>query len=196
MKIAIIDYDAGNINSVINAFKRLNVDVTLTNDKNKILSADRVILPGVGHAAKAMQELSNRNLCEVIKEIQVPLLGICLGMQLLMTNSEEGNTDCLDIIPGKIMRIIPLQENIKVPHIGWNKVHSTNKSKLMASMPQEYFYFSNSYYLQVNHYCIGTTFYGESFVSMINKDNFFGVQFHPEKSGKAGEYLLENFLRL
>jgi len=194
--IAIIDYGFGNITSLVNSIKKIGANYTVTSNPQEINSATKVIFPGVGHANKAMQELKKRSLIEVIKKIQVPFLGICLGMQLLLSTSEEGNTDCLNIIKGKVQKF---KTKLKVPQIGWNKVRLQFQSKLFQDIPNNsFFYFVHSYYCNLDNKnnSTGSTEYGKSFCSALELDNFFGVQFHPEKSGETGLKLLQNFWRL
>jgi len=194
--IAIIDYGFGNITSLVNSIKKIGANYTVTSNPQEINSATKVIFPGVGHANKAMQELKKRSLIEVIKKIQVPFLGICLGMQLLLSTSEEGNTDCLNIIKGKVQKF---KTKLKVPQIGWNKVRLQFQSKLFQDIPNNsFFYFVHSYYCNLDNKnnSTGSTEYGKSFCSALELDNFFSVQFHPEKSGETGLKLLQNFWRL
>jgi imidazole glycerol-phosphate synthase subunit HisH len=192
--VAIIDYNAGNTRSVINALKRQGVEVTLTADKDVILSADKVILPGVGHAASSMAELRERDLIDTIKSVTVPFLGVCVGMQLLMDRSEEGDTPCLGIIEGEIKRF--QSDTLKVPKMGWNKI-SIQEDVLFNGIDSEaYFYFVHSYYLPTSAYSIAEANYTQDYTVVVKKDNFYGVQFHPEKSDNAGELLLKNFITL
>ncbi len=192
--VVIIDYNAGNTHSVINAFNRLGIEAILTCDKSKILQADKVILPGVGHAGSAMQELINRDLVQTIKLLKAPFLGICVGMQLLMDQSEEGSTSCLGIIKGQVKRFC--NEHYKVPQIGWNTVATGDDAIFKGISNESYFYFVHSYYIPNNPYSIGTAYYTEKYTAVIKKDNYYGVQFHPEKSGATGSQLLMNFLSL
>lgn len=193
--ITIIDYNSGNIGSVGNALERLGRKFLITSDPSAIAKASKIIFPGVGRASSAMAELRKRKLVEVIENIKVPFLGICLGLQLLLSFSQEDNTKCLDVIPGQVKKFS--DNDLKVPQIGWNSVEQ--------SMPEEtlfkdvvdggYFYFVNSYYAVVeDKYVLGRTDYGLKFASVVKKDNFYGVQFHPEKSGDVGERLLSNFI--
>ncbi len=193
--VVIIDYDAGNTQSVFNAVSRLGIKVTLTADKDSINQAEKVILPGVGHAKSAMQELEKRDLISTIKEIKVPFLGICIGMQLLMNSSEEGDTACLNIIEGKVKRF-KSQVQFKVPKIGWNTVNMSEDRLFRGIKNDSYFYFVHSYFISKNKYCIGTANYIEEYTAIIKKGNYYGVQFHPEKSGEVGSQLLSNFLNL
>ncbi|HMP29349.1 MAG TPA: imidazole glycerol phosphate synthase subunit HisH [Saprospiraceae bacterium] len=194
MNLAIIDYNAGNTKSVINALRRLGIEPILTADPELILQADKVILPGVGHAGSAMAELHKRNLVEVIRSVSVPFLGVCVGMQLMMDWSEEGDTQCLSLVEGDIIKF--QSKDYKIPQIGWNTVEH-NESQIFKDIPQNsYFYFVHSYYLPMNKYGAATTNYIQPYHVAIQKDNLFGVQFHPEKSAQWGEKLLENFLKI
>ncbi|EKD43460.1 MAG: hypothetical protein ACD_72C00262G0002 [uncultured bacterium] len=193
--IAIIDYNAGNVASIKYALKKLEEDFVVTSDPKEILRADRVIFPGVGRAGSAMSEIDKRGLLKILKEIKKPFLGICLGMQLLLSFSDEDNVDCLNIIPGRAKKI---ENGLKVPQIGWNKVAFLQSSPLFLNIESNsYFYFVHSYYCDVGEEVkIGVTDYGLEFGSVVKKDNFFGVQFHPEKSGEIGLMLLRNFCNL
>ena len=176
MKAVIIDYNAGNIRSVENALKRLGVEPVITADKRQICQADKVIFPGVGEAATTMSFLRERGLDLLIKSLTQPVLGICLGMQLMCRYSEEGDTQD------------------KVPHMGWNTLYNI-KGELLKGLPANpYVYFVHSYYVPVGDYTIATTDYIQPFSSAIQKDNFYATQFHPEKSGSIGEQILKNFL--
>lgn len=191
--IAIIDYDAGNTTSVINALKRLDANCVLTNESSTLFEADKVILPGVGSAGSAMQSLKESGLHETILSLQKPFLGICLGLQLMCNHSEEDNTNCLGIFDAKVKRFPPKKN---VPHMGWND-HSMVKGKLFNGLSEEDdFYFVHSYYAENCPETIATCDYILEFASAIRKDNFYGVQFHPEKSAAVGEQLLRNFLSL
>lgn len=194
MNLTILDYNAGNTKSVINALLRLGIEPVLTADPELILKADKVILPGVGHAGSAMAELQKRNLVDVCKAVKVPFLGVCVGMQLMMDWSEEGDTQCLGLVDGNIVKF--KSDEFKIPQIGWNTVEH-NHSQLFKDIPQNsYFYFVHSYYLPLNKSGIASTNYIQPYHVAIQKDNLFGVQFHPEKSAKCGEKLLENFLKI
>lgn len=193
--IALIDYGAGNLKSVANALDGLGVVYNITDKFNEIESAEKIIFPGVGEASSAMNKLVEKNIFNTIKSSTQPLLGICLGMQLLATFSEERNTKCLDIVKSVVKRID--FDNVKVPHMGWNKVEFINQHKLFRNIKSgEHFYFANSYYMPINEYTIGTSKYNSVFSASINKNNFYGVQFHPEKSGKVGLHVLKNFIEL
>ena len=190
--IAIIDYKAGNTGSVKNALDRLGVSSVITADPAEITNAKGVIFPGQGRAGPAMQELKRTGLDKLIPGLKQPFLGICLGMQLMAKVSEEDDTACLGIVPG-VCRKFPA--TLKTPQLGWNKVDFVKKSPLTDDIKSgQYFYFVNSYYFDADEdYIAGTTSYGFDFPSMVQKDNFFAVQFHPEKSGEPGGQLLRNF---
>lgn len=199
--IAIIEYSGGNIKSVLNAIERLGLKGTVTSDPEKILAAGKVIFPGQGRAKPAMEDLKKQKLDEVIKKVEAPFLGICLGMQLLLPFSEEDDTDCLGIIEGKVKRF-PNKDSdgnkLNIPLIGWNNVKQKEDDPLFKDVPDDsYFYFVNSYYVDPEPEAVlGEAEYGVTFASVIKKDNYYGAQFHPEKSGKVGEQLFKNFLEL
>lgn len=193
MKIIIINYGAGNIKSIQFAFKRLGFEAVLSNNIDEIKNADKIIFPGVGEASSAMQKLKESGLDTLIPTLKQPVLGICLGMQLLCTSTEENNTNGLGIFNTKVKRFT---NEVKVPQIGWNSV-SNLKSDLFKNIKEEEFmYLVHSYYAESCDEQIATTNYGVNYASALQKDNFYGVQFHPEKSSKAGEQLLKNFLNL
>jgi glutamine amidotransferase len=193
--IAIIDYKAGNIGSVQNALQRLGVASIVTSDAAQIRTAQAVIFPGQGRAGAAMQELSKTGLDKLIPVLKQPFLGICLGMQLLAEASDEDKVDCLCVVAGRCRRF---PANLKLPQLGWNTVNFVQASPLTKGIASgTYFYFLNSYYFDTDEsYIIGTTAYGFDFPSIVQKDNFYAVQFHPEKSGLAGEQLLRNFCEI
>ncbi len=195
MRLAVIDYNSSNIGSVTNALKRLNCDYIVTSDPEEIHRADKVILPGVGRAGQAMKELRGLGLEIVLKEIKVPFLGICLGMQLMLSSSEEDSVPCLDIIPGTVRK---LPGTVRIPKIGWNSIGITAENKLLSGIRKENaFYFVHSFYCDTDdRYTLAYADYGIRFPAVINRDNFYGTQFHPEKSGSDGEKLLVNFLNL
>ena len=199
MKTAIIKYNAGNIQSVLNALDRLDVAADLTDDPAAIRSAERVIFPGVGEASSAMRYLRERGLDELIRSLEQPVLGICLGMQLLGSFSEENETECLGIVPAavrKLPNLSPNGERLKVPHVGWNTVEASD-NQLFDKIPQQsFFYFVHSYAMELNDATIARTEYGIPFTSAVRWRNFYGVQFHPEKSAGVGEQLLWNFLTM
>lgn len=200
--IAIIDYDAGNIKSVEKALQKLGQEVVITRDAQTILSADKVILPGVGAFGDAMNNLRNYKLDQVLYQVvekRIPLLGICLGLQLLFERSEESEGVAgLGILKGEILRI-PETGHLKIPHMGWNSLHLQNDGRLFAGMEDEpYVYFVHSYYLKAEDESIvkATTEYGTYIHASVEKDNVFACQFHPEKSSDAGLHILKNFVEL
>ena len=195
-EVAIIDGGGANIASLRFALERLNVNSVLTTDKAVIKDATRVILPGVGAAQDAMQKLRDADLDQLIPTLSQPLLGICLGMQLLFEGTEEDGADCLGIISGRA-RLFAAGEDRPVPHMGWNQVQKTAESALLDGIDNEtYFYFVHSYAAELTPVTIGQTNYGHDFSSVVAQDNFMGTQFHPERSGKSGARLLNNFLGL
>jgi len=194
MKIAIIKYNAGNTASVINALKRLGVEPILTDEPNLIFSANKVIFPGVGEASTAMNYLKTKGLDKVIKAIRQPFLGICLGMQLLCDFSEEGNTSCLGILPYKVYKF-PTGK-LKVPHVGWNSIFDLKGELFRGIHENDFFYFVHSFYVEIGEKTTSYCDYGVYFSASIAHENFYAVQFHPEKSGDVGEKLLKNFIEL
>lgn len=194
MKIAIIDYNSSNIGSVTNALKRLKFDYVVTNNPDEILRADKVILPGVGRAGQAMGKLRKLGLDAIIPKLKVPFLGICLGMQLMLDSSDEDAVSCLGLISGVVKK---LPDGMRVPQIGWNFI-DIKKNPLFGEIKKENaFYFVHSFYCDApEKYVLAYEEYGIRFPAVINRDNFYGVQFHPEKSGDDGEKLLTNFLNL
>ena len=193
MNLKIVDYGAGNIKSIQFAFQRLGVEAVLTNKSKEILAADKVIFPGVGEASSAMSKLRESGLDKVIPQLKQPVLGICLGMQLMCESTEEGNTNGLGIFNAKVKRF---SNQVKVPQIGWNTIHDLKSDLFNHVEDGAYMYLVHSYYAESNDQTIATTDYEMNYASALAKDNFFGVQFHPEKSSKAGEQLLKNFLVL
>ncbi len=196
MKVVIIKYNAGNICSVDYALKRLGVDAEISADPAVIRSADKVIFPGVGEAETTMEHLKATGLDKLIKELKQPVLGICLGMQLMCSHSEEGNADCLGIFDVDVKRFIPKRHEDKVPHMGWNTIAQTNSDLFNGFDKDEYVYFVHSYYVPVNEHTAAVTDYIHPFSAALYKDNFYATQFHPEKSGGVGERILKNFLAL
>jgi imidazole glycerol-phosphate synthase subunit HisH len=197
MTIAIINYDAGNIRSVIFALERLGVSPILTADADIIRSADKVIFPGQGEASSAMRSLRERNLDKLIPDLTQPFLGVCVGMQLLCAHSEENDTPCLGVIPQRVLKF-PTKNGLKVPQMGWNrlKINNTDATILNQDLDNDWFYFVHSYYVETGDYTTATADYGGDFSACLRKDNFHAAQFHPEKSSKAGQQLLKNFLEL
>jgi len=194
MRVAVIKYNAGNTASVVNALARLGVESSVTDDANSIASADRVIFPGVGEASTAMRYLRERNLDSAIKSLTQPVLGICLGMQLMCGYSEENSTECFGIFPDRVRRFDV--DGLKVPHMGWNTISSL-RSPLFCGIPEgAYVYFVHSYYVEPEANPIAASDYGVEFAAGMCRSNFYAVQFHPEKSGDVGERILENFLRI
>ena len=194
MKVAIIKYNAGNIHSVELALQRLGVQSILTDKADEIYSADKVIFPGQGEASSAMEYLKNRDLDIVLKNLKQPFLGICLGLQLMCRHSEENDTQALGIFETDVKRFSP--KNLKIPQVGWNSVSELKGDLFKGIKTGSFFYFLHSYYAVKNNQTIATTDYGEHYASALQKDNYYAVQFHPEKSGENGEHLLKNFLEL
>lgn len=195
MEVAIINYNAGNVQSVLFAMERLGIAATLTDDHRLIREADKVIFPGVGEANTTMNYLRNKGLDELIRELTQPVLGICLGMQLLCDYSEENDTECLGIIPQHV-RLFQPTNGEKVPHMGWNSLNLEEGTWLSPELDGEYAYFVHSYYVEKGPYTAAGTHYCQAFTSVLRKDNFYATQFHPEKSGKVGEQILRDFLNV
>lgn len=194
MKVAIVKYNAGNVESVKNALNRLCVEPVLTDDARELKTADKVIFPGVGEASSAMNYLRERNLDETIKRLRQPVLGVCLGMQLLCELSEENETECLGILPYRVKRFE--LENLKIPQIGWNNIFDL-KSELFEGIEESAFvYFVHSFYVETGAETIAACDYGLKFSAAVRHENFYAVQFHTEKSGAVGAQILENFLKL
>ncbi|MEO6314356.1 MAG: imidazole glycerol phosphate synthase subunit HisH [Chitinophagaceae bacterium] len=199
MNLVIIKYNAGNIQSVLYALERIGMQATVTDEVELIQKADKVIFPGVGEASTAMAYLKERKLDEVITSLQQPVLGICLGMQLMCAYSEENATTCLGIFEEKVKHFIPgvygnAGANLKVPQIGWNNIYDL-KTGLFAALPENsYCYFVHGYYAALGQHTIATTDYTLPYSAGLHKNNFYGVQFHPEKSAAVGEQILRNFI--
>ncbi|AKQ45572.1 imidazole glycerol phosphate synthase [Rufibacter radiotolerans] len=193
MKTIIVDYKAGNVQSVLFALERLGVQATVTSNAEEIKSADKVIFPGVGEASSAMRALKEKNLDQLLPTLTQPFLGVCLGMQLLCQHSEEGDTEMLGIIPVQVKRF---EVALKVPHMGWNNLHDLNGPLFSGIKENEYAYFVHSYYAPVTEYTIAQSSYPEPFSAALQYQNFYAVQFHTEKSGPAGAQILQNFLQL
>jgi glutamine amidotransferase len=191
--IALIDYGAGNTASVANALEELKVDYKITQNEAVIMNAEKVIFPGVGEASYAIRKLHFLNLYSVLRMIKKPLLGICLGMQLLGNRSEEGDVSCLGLIPFESKKFDPKLN--KVPHMGWANVTKTSDTPILDGIRNdEFFYFAHSYYVPVNPYTLAKTAYNTEFSAVVQKEYYYGVQFHPEKSGEAGLRVLNNFI--
>lgn len=193
MKIAIIDYGAGNVQSVLFALKRLGFDGIVSNDWNTIKTADKVIFPGVGEASSAMKMLVDSGLDVLIPTLKQPVLGICLGMQLMCKHSEEGNTNGLGIFD---VNVVKFSNEVKVPQMGWNTIYNLKSPLFEGIKENEFMYLVHSFYAPLSENTIATTNYKQEYSTALQRDNFFGVQFHPEKSGVFGEQILKNFLNL
>lgn len=198
MRIAIVNYDAGNVHSVVNAFRRIGVEPELTADAETIRTADRVVFPGQGEASTTMKSLRRLGLDRLIPNLTQPVLGICIGMQLMCRESAEGETPCLGIFDERVERFSPrLRQEEKVPHMGWNTLEGASSPLFRGIGDGTFVYFIHSYYVPQNGFTIATANYcGIGFSAAMRRDNFYATQFHPEKSGKAGERILRNFLEL
>jgi glutamine amidotransferase len=201
MILTIIKYNAGNIRSVLFALERIGIKAEVTDDIEKIRSSDKVIFPGVGEASSAMNYLKERGLDTVIKNLKQPVLGICLGMQLMCRYSEENGTDCLGIFHEEVRRYraeVPgrIAVGLKIPQIGWNNIYDLKTDLFKGVKDKSFCYFVHSYYASLGEHTVATTNYIQPYSSALKKDNFYGVQFHPEKSAEVGEQILKNFLTL
>lgn len=194
MKLAIVKYNAGNVQSLTFALNRLGVEPILTDDPEELHAADKVIFPGQGEASSAMKSLKSNGLDMVLTDLKQPFLGVCLGMQLMCARTEENDTTCLGIIPMEVKRFTP--GNIKVPHMGWNDISKLNSPLLKGVKEGSYIYFVHSYYVPICEYTTAECTYDEPFTAMLQKDNFYAIQAHPEKSAEAGMTILENFIKL
>jgi len=193
MKVAIVNYNAGNIRSVDFALKRLGVDASITDDHDELRTADKVIFPGVGEASTTMRFLSDRGLDDLIRSLTQPVLGICLGLQLMCAASEEGPANCIGIFDLTVRKFEP---KLKVPHMGWNSLTGIRGRLIPPELDQRYAYFVHSYYAPVGKYTSARTDYINPFSAALEKGNFYATQFHPEKSGSVGETILKSFLSL
>jgi len=194
VRVVIVRYNGGNTVSVTNALSRLGAEVVITDSPEKLAGADKVIFPGVGEASTAMESLRASRVDRVIPELRQPVLGICLGMQLMCKRSEENDTKCLGIIAQKVRRFAG--ERLKVPHVGWNTITATTSPLFNGVEDGEYMYFVHSYFVELGGSTVATSEYAGEFSSAVASGNFFGVQFHPERSGSAGARVLQNFLSL
>lgn len=195
MDVAIIKYNAGNIYSVDYALKRLGITPVITADPELLCKADKVIFPGVGEAFTTMEHLREHKLDRIIRDLKQPVLGICLGMQLMCRHSEEGDADCLGIFDTEVKRFIPQKHEDKVPHMGWNTLTNVKNGLFNPELEERFVYFVHSYYVPINECTAATTEYILPFSAALQKENFYATQFHPEKSGSVGEMILSNFLK-
>lgn len=193
MSIAVVDSGGANISSVLHALRRLGAEPKFTDSSTEIRDADRVILPGVGAAGRAMEVLGERGLISVIRKLRQPVLGICLGMQLLFESSEEDEARLLGLIPGRVKRL-KKRSGLRVPHMGWNSISSRKPDALTDSLDGEWFYFVHSYAAPICEWTISSSSHGRDFCAIVRKNNFYGAQFHPERSARAGAKLLKGFL--
>ncbi len=194
MKLSIIDYGAGNIKSIQFAFQRLGIKAQLTNSPEELINSDKIIFPGVGEASSAMQKLQSTGLDQLIPNLKQPVLGICLGMQLMCHKTTEGNTNALGIFDVDVIKFS--NSDLKVPQVGWNAIHSLKGDLFNGISEGEFMYLVHSYYAPKHTKAIALSNYGNDYTVALQHQNFYGVQFHPEKSGRAGEQLLENFIKL
>lgn len=197
MKVAVIKYNAGNVQSVLYALERLGAEAVLTDDLEEIAKADKVIFPGQGEASTAMRYLKEKQLDKLIPKLTQPFFGVCLGQQLLCDYSEENDTTCLGVFPVKVKKFIPESYvDFKVPHVGWNNLFDLKTPLLEGLSDESFVYYVHSYYCELSDFTIAKTHYVLDFAGLMHKDNFYAMQAHPEKSGKVGERILENFMRI
>ncbi len=199
MSIAVVKYNAGNIRSVLNALGRVGVEAELTDDPERLRSADKVIFPGQGEASTTMAHLRQTGLDNVIRSLRQPVLGICVGMQLLCKHSEEGDVDCLGVFDAPVLKFpipTPNPLNLKVPQMGWNSIYDVKSPLFTPDQEGAFVYCIHSYYVPVGHYTVATSRHSVEYSNAIRQDNFFATQFHPEKSGSVGEQILKNFLSI
>ena len=196
MNVAVVKYNAGNVYSVVNALRRSGVEPLLTDNVEDIKSADKVVFPGQGEAASAMDYLRRYGLDVVIKGLRQPVLGICIGQQLLCRHSEEGNTDCLGVFDVDVRRFQPSCHEDKVPAMGWNSLYGLESPLFKGVSDGEYVYFIHSYYVPVCDFTVANSDYIQPYSAAMHKDNFYATQFHPEKSGRVGEVIMRNFLEI
>lgn len=196
MKVAVVKYNAGNVYSVMHALRRLGVEPVLTDDAEELVSADKVFFPGQGEASNAMSYLRRRGLDKVILSLRQPVLGVCIGQQLMCRHSEEGNVDCLGIFDTDVVRFRPDDKEFKIPQIGWNQISGLSSPLFSGISDGDFVYFVHSFYVPVCGHTIASAEYSVPFSAALHKDNFYATQFHPEKSGKVGEAIIGNFLAL
>lgn len=196
MQVAIVKYNAGNIYSVVNALRRMGIEPDLTDNPERLMAADKVLFPGQGEARSTMEYLKARRLDEVIKNLRQPVFGICVGQQLLCRHSEEGDVDCIGIFDADVKRFAPQRHEDKVPAMGWNAINDVKSPLFKGFTGNEYVYFVHSYYVPLCESTIATSDYILPYSAALHKDNFYATQFHPEKSGKVGARILQNFIEL
>lgn len=196
MQVAVVKYNAGNIYSVLNTLRRLGVEPLLTDNADELRQADRVLFPGQGEAGTTMSYIRKHKLDEVILSLRQPVLGICIGQQLLCRHSEESNTDCIGVFPVDVKKFVPKQHEDKVPQMGWNCIYDLSTPLFNGIKEQDFIYNVHSFYVPKNEFTIATCDYIQPYSAALHKDNFYACQFHPEKSGKVGAQILKNFLEL